>query len=99
MAKSREAELNDITVKRKMAQMTDSERQTLTFILDETRELRQIIGNQHYGDTCRVNLPMLKAAYDLLDYDSSFQARYFFLCGFMQGKHAERQRRKKEKSV
>lgn len=98
MVKSREAELNDITVKKEMAQMTDSERQTLTFILDETRELRQIIGNQRYGDTCRVNLSMLKAAYDLLGEDSSFQARYFFLCGFMYGKRAERQRKNHRKA-
>lgn len=82
----------------KFAQMSDGERQAYISILDDTEELRRLIGNQRFGDTCGVNLPILKAAYDILEADRGIQARYFYLYGFIQGKRAERQRRKRKKS-
>ena len=77
--------------------LTYEEWKNAVFILEHTKEMRQLIGHQPFvGNVDFANLKNLKTAYKLLGSDDNVQAIYFYLYGYIQGKRAERSRRERK---
>lgn len=78
--------------------MSFDEWQKVMTALEKTEEIRNILGYQYITDSLNIDLLTLHIAYDALGIDDSWQLIQFFSYGFIQGKRAERQRRKQRKS-